>query len=81
MANDIAAHAAGLFQKFSETLDRLNDLQNLETDNRAIEGAESAYMIRSHFLSMATEQWNEIFTLMRSEILPFVSDFKKGARL
>jgi len=80
MANDITAHTAKLLQQFSETLCRLNDLQNLECDNKHIEGAESAYMLRSYFLTKMDAEWEEIFLLFTREILPFVRDMKSGVR-
>lgn len=76
MANDIATHAVARLQKFSESLQRLYFLQDLETDNTHLEGAESAWMLRAEFLDRVKQEWEEIFLLMRQEILPLVNDIK-----
>lgn len=78
MANDISAHTVHLLREFSETLDRLSDLQNVETDNKHIEGAVAAFMLRSYFLTKMESQWEEIWLLLTREILPFVRDMKSG---
>lgn len=78
MANDISTHTQNLIQQFSESLQRLNDLQSVEGDNVTASGAESAWMLRAFFLDKVDAEWIHLRTLLMQEILPFVRDLKRG---
>lgn len=80
MARDIGTQLRSLIAKQSDILERLQDIQQLDADNRAPECMQSSWQLRHHFLTIADSQWEEITDLLNKQVIPLIADVQAGFR-
>jgi hypothetical protein len=76
MAYHISTYAHEQVTKFSNTLERLSELQLVTSECNFIEALQASWMLREHFMTIAEKQWDELSGLLLKEILPLVADIK-----